>query len=286
MNDTNIEQIAVREIKVVNPRKRNRVAWLFIVTSIRSVGLKKPILVSRRASPDVEGHIFDLVCGQGRLEAFQEIGEETIPAVITDASQPDQYLMSLVENIARRPRSNSSLYQEVRSLCDRGYSPTTIAEKLGLHRSYINGMVHLVQHGEAKLIQEVEAERLPLSVAIQIANGDDGSVQRVLSEGYKSGEFRGAKLRAIRKLIDQRAKQQSTDSSGQQKALTGPALVKLYKQRIYEQQKLVAKAEQAKDRVLLIVSAMRTLIADEDFRTVLEAENLSDMPEQLHTRIH
>jgi ParB family chromosome partitioning protein len=67
--------------------------------------------------------------------------------------------------------------------------------------------------------------------------------------------------------------------------MTGTDLVKLYKQRVQEQQRLVAKADLAKERLLVIASAMRELFADEDFRTVLKAENLMDMPEQLTWRI-
>jgi ParB family chromosome partitioning protein len=205
MSDTDIEMIPVSRIRVANPRNRNKVVWLAIVASIRSVGLKKPILVSRRDSPDAEGNTFDLVCGQGRLEAFRELSEELIPAMITDASQPDQYLMSLVENIARRPPSNKSIYYEVRNLRERGYDSQTIAKKLGIDRTYVSGVVHLVKHGEPNLLKEVEAGKLPITVAIEISNGNDEGIQRALSDGYASGEFRGSKLKAIRRLIEQRS---------------------------------------------------------------------------------
>jgi ParB family chromosome partitioning protein len=286
MSEINVEMIPVDQIRIVNPHNRNQVIWLAIVASIRSVGLKKPILVSRRLSCDEVGHTFDLVCGQGRLEAFQELDEKFIPAIVTDAPEPDRHLMSLVENIARRPPSHKSIYFEVRSLRDRGYDSAAIGKKLGLERTYISGVVHLVEHGEANLIQDVEAGVLPISVAIEIANGNDDGVQRALSDGYASGEFRGPKLKAIRRLIKQRAGAREKDRRpSYQKPLTGAALVKLYKQRVQEQQKLVAKADHAKERLLVIASAMRDLFADEDFRTVLRAENLIDMPEQLRARI-
>ncbi len=66
--------------------------------------------------------------------------------------------------------------------------------------------------------------------------------------------------------------------------MTGAGLVKLYKQRVRDQQRLVARADQARDRLLVIVAAMRVLLADEDFRTLLRAESLSDMPEELQLR--
>ncbi len=54
--------------------------------------------------------------------------------------------MSLVENIARRPPSNRDILREVKSLRERAYSVGDIAKKLGMERSYISGIVHLVDH--------------------------------------------------------------------------------------------------------------------------------------------
>jgi ParB family chromosome partitioning protein len=41
------------------------------------------------------------------MEAFVELGEMFIPAIIIEAPEQDRQLMSLVENIARRPASDS-----------------------------------------------------------------------------------------------------------------------------------------------------------------------------------
>lgn len=286
MTEGIIELIPVDRIRIVNPRERNRIAWLAIVASIQAVGLKKPIRVAKRDEPDTDGNLFDLVCGQGRLEAFKELGEEYIPAIITIASKADQYLMSLIENIARRAPSNRALYFEIRSLLQRGYDTPTISSKLGLPRAYIASVVHLVEHGESKLIQEVEKGSLPVSVAVAIANGNDDGVQRALAEGYETGQFRGSKLKALRRLIQQRAGTVTTESTPQgDRHITGTALVKIYRDRIAEQQRLVARANNLREELLIIVSAMKQLFADEDFFTLLKAEGLLDLPEQLRQRI-
>ena len=107
MKEQPIELIPIAQIHIANPRPRSRGRWQMIVANIREVGLKKPITVVRRSEPDADGKLFDLVCGQGRIEAFLALGETTIPAVVTEASREDQFLMSLVENIARRPPSKS-----------------------------------------------------------------------------------------------------------------------------------------------------------------------------------
>jgi ParB family chromosome partitioning protein len=279
-----IEQIPVDQILVVNPRSRNRVKWLAIVASIKAVGLKRPISVSRREVPDGRGRLYDLVCGQGRLEAHIHLGQPTIDAAIVSASKADQQLMSLVENIARRPSSNKSIYFEVRSLRERGYDGPTIAKKLGIDRAYIHGIVRLVERGEATLIEQVESGTLPISVAVEIANGDDANVQKAMMEGYATGEIRGSKLLAIRKLIKEQKAKREGKTAQVEKPLTGAALANLYKQRVREQQRLVVKADQARERLLMIASVMRELLLDEDLITVLRAENLLDMPEQLAMR--
>ena len=285
MNEVPIEYIPVEKVRVINPRSRSKAVWKTIVGSIESVGLKKPITVSRRNEPDEEGRLFDLVCGQGRLEAFIELGEPLIPAIISDASEDDRHLMSLVENIARRPPSNKSIYFEVKRLRERGYSAVAIARKLALDRTYIHGIVRLVECGETKLTEAVEAGRLPVTVAMEIATGSNESVQRALSDGYEAGQIKGSQMRAIRKLMEHRSDQGTSVPLPTKKALTGPALARLYKQRVLEQQRLVHKADQAEERLLALVSAMRVLLQDEDLLTLLRAEGLLDFPEQLALRM-
>jgi len=192
MKEQLIEQIPIEQIHIANPRSRSRGKWQMIVANIREVGLKKPITVVRRKEPDGDGKQFDLVCGQGRIEAFVALGETTIPAVVTEASREDQFLMSLVENIARRPPSNRDIIREVRSLRERGYNVGDIAKKLGMERMYITGIVHLVEHQEIALIEAVEGGRLPISVAAQIASGKDAEV----SQAFRSicdGAIAGSK---------------------------------------------------------------------------------------------
>lgn len=286
MNDQEIVRIPISEIRVVNPRSRNKVRFEAIVTSIAAVGLKRPITVARR-DPARDGTSYDLVCGQGRLEAFIKLGEKSIPAVILAASLEDQYLMSLVENIARRPPSNLGLLHEVRALKDRGYTADEISQKLGLHRTYVFGVVRLIEHGEDSLVAAVEAERLPVTVAIEIAMGTTHSMQRALSEAYERGELRGARLKAARNLVAKRAaKQQETGRVPRLKReVTKDSLVRDYQQQVREQKALIRKAAMTRDRLLLMSSAMKSLLADELFVTLLHNEELADMPEQLAQRV-
>jgi len=99
-----------------------------IVSNIGNLGIKRPITVVRRKEP-VDGKIYDLICGQGRLEAFIALGQAEIPAIVQEASKEECLLMSLIENIARRHPSSIELLREITSLNSRGYTVTQIAKK-------------------------------------------------------------------------------------------------------------------------------------------------------------
>ena len=163
MTNTTIATILIAEIRIVNPRSRNRVTFHAIKTNIGSVGLKKPITVHQRALED-DGTRYDLVCGQGRLESVRDLGETMIPAIISNAPEDERYLMSLVENLARRASSTTDLLREVKRLNAQDDKPAAIAEKLGLDKTYIYGIINLLRHGEEDLIRRVEAGRLPLTL--------------------------------------------------------------------------------------------------------------------------
>jgi ParB family transcriptional regulator, chromosome partitioning protein len=111
-NPRDVVLISISEIVVLNPRARNKKVFSELVTSIAQLGLKKPITVSKRK----EGKGYNLVCGQGRMEAFAELGQETVPAIIIDSNPEDSLIMSLVENLARRQHSPLELIKEIGAL--------------------------------------------------------------------------------------------------------------------------------------------------------------------------
>ena len=95
-----IRLIPIELITVIDPRVRNKKIFKEIVSNIAELGLKRPITVSRRE--DEDGPRYALVCGQGRLEAYQALGQHEIPAIVVKADTEDCLVMSLVKNLARR----------------------------------------------------------------------------------------------------------------------------------------------------------------------------------------
>jgi ParB family chromosome partitioning protein len=138
--------------------------------------------VSRRATDAG----YDLVCGQGRLEAFIALGQNEILAIVIEASEEDCYVMSLVENLARRHPGTIELMREIGALKERGYSNAEIAAKIDFTADYIASICYLLEHGEERLLVAVERGVMPADIAMEIARAPDGDSQRALAEAYEN----------------------------------------------------------------------------------------------------
>ncbi len=178
---TEIQMVSVDAITVLNPRARNRHVFHELITSIAHLGLKKPITVSRRGTAPE----YNLVCGQGRLEAFIALGQSEIPAIVIEASEEDCYVMSLVENLARRHPGSLELMREIGALKERGYNNTEIAAKIDFTPDYIAAICYLLEHGEERLLAAVEQGVMPANIAMEIARAPDHDVQQALAEAYE-----------------------------------------------------------------------------------------------------
>lgn len=188
-----IEMIPIDQIAVVNPRVRGTIKFKQIVENIASLGLKKPITVTPRGSRDGSPQ-YDLVCGQGRLEAYRALGQSEVPAFVVKASKDEAMLMSLAENLARRVRSAPELMAGIATLKDQGYTHGEIAAKTGLSTTYVQGILRLLSKGEERLLRAVEMQQIPISIAVTIATSDDAALQRALADAYTENSLRGKDL--------------------------------------------------------------------------------------------
>ena len=237
-----VRNIPLDLIDVLNPRARSRRGFQDIVDSIAAVGLKRPITVAERTGPD--GMRYDLICGQGRLEAFRELGQATIPAVLVEASGEDCLVMSLVENIARRQHQALDLLHDIDGMRQRGHTEAAIARKTGLTLEYVKGVLKLLKGGET--LRGVEGGQIPVSVAVSIADSNDQSVQQVLHEAYERNLLRGQSLFAAKRLVEQRSRRGKHVKSveGRRKQpLSVDALVRTYQQDVDKKRLLVRDAD-------------------------------------------
>ncbi|MXP26928.1 ParB/RepB/Spo0J family partition protein [Altererythrobacter indicus] len=281
-----IRQVPIDLITVLNPRARNKRVFQELVDSIAALGLKKPITVSQRPGKNR----YDLVCGQGRLEAFIALGAAEIPAIIVEASEEDCFVMSLVENLARRQHSPLELVHGIGALAERGYSHAEIAEKVGFSADYVAAICVLLERGEEKLINAVERGTIPHSIAIEIARAKEGEVQNALAEAYEQNKLPGNQVLTIRQIIEQRkvSGKQIHRGSGKdlrKRSVSSESLIRSYQRETERQKLLIKRASLARSRLLFVTNAMRRLLADDHFVTLMRAEGLTTLPEPLADRI-
>lgn len=282
-----VELVPIDQITILNPRARNKKIFAELVASIKNLGLKKPITVSKR---EADGR-YDLVCGQGRMEAYITLGQTEIPAVVIEATEEDCFVMSLVENLARRQHSPLELLREIGALRDRGYSVGQIAAKTGFSDEYVSVICYLLEHGEGKLLTAVDRGEIPANIAVEISKATDQDMQRALAEAYESRALPGNQVVAIRRIIEQRktsgkgVSYNYRGSSKPKKRISADSLVRAYRKETQRQKVLIKRATLSQTRLLFVVNAMRRLLDDENFVTLLKAEEMMTLPKPLAERI-
>jgi ParB family transcriptional regulator, chromosome partitioning protein len=288
---TPVTDIPVQQIRVLNPRTRGRRQKQAMIDSIAAVGLKKPITVSHRTGSD-DLAMYDLVCGQGRLEAVQALGHDTIPAHIIDRAEDECLVMSLVENIARRNHSTLELLRDIQSLRTAGYSEGLVAEKVGLSVAYLENLMFLLDRGEERLITAVEGGKIPIAIAMQIARADGTEVQSALIDAYEEGTLKGHQLAVVRKLLDRRSRSGGKSlpvfngpGTPRPRELAPDQLRRLYMRESDRQRVLAKKIDVTHARLLFIVHALRQLMREDGFIGLLEQEGLTTLPRVLDQRI-
>lgn len=281
-----VEMIPIDCITIVNPRLRNKKGFKDIVDNIADIGLKRPITVTARQGPD--GPLYDLVCGQGRLEAFRQLGQTEVPALIVTADAQDCLVASLVENCARRQHQAVDLLQDIVGMRKRGHSDSDIAEKTGLTTYYVSSIAKLLEQGERRLVAAVEAGYLPISVALEICESDDQGVQAALHKAYEGKLLRGRSLIAARRLVEVRkrsGKSTNLEKRLRKQSMTPEALVKAFQEDTERKRMIIKKTEATRNRLIFVVEALGQLANDETFVALLEDEGLETMPKRLAERI-
>lgn len=288
MNDE-LQMIPIDRIRILNPRHRDRKKFEMIVESIKNVGLKKPIQVSLRFAEEAEGPGYDLVCGQGRLEAFRVLGYTEIPAIVVEIPKEERLLRSLIENMARRFPAASDLLREIERLKAQGYNNVQIGKKIGICDSMVGGFLALKKAGEERLLEAALSGKIPMTVAMEIAKTASPEEQRQLLKAYEQGQLNYVTIRKAKKLMDQRrifGKHRNRQSETSRKNPTSSeGLVSAYRRESQKQKLLIKKAKICDERLLFLVTAFMKLVADENFINLLRAEGLSTMPKHLSIKI-
>ncbi len=277
-------QIPIQEIKVLNSRNRDRHKFQENVHSIQEVGLLKPILVNER-NYQRDG-CYELICGQGRYEAYQSLGYEEIPAEVVSCTAEEAYLVSLVENIARVPPGTMWFAREVKRLKDSGFGYEQISKITGKSESYLHDYICLVEKGEERLIKGVEDGLFPITFAKQVARADSALMQNILMDAFDSGIVNSKNFPTVKKILDRRMnqgegfeKRDRVSPSVYQESYTVQQLKQDINKMTKEKESFVHEAEHKENRMLTLLYGLHTLWRDPRLIEMVKTENIGPMPE-------
>ncbi|MGH7991238.1 MAG: ParB/RepB/Spo0J family partition protein, partial [Limisphaerales bacterium] len=267
MNDE-VKMIPIERIRILNSRFRDPKKFAVIVQSIKNVGLKMPIQVSQRSVGENEATGYDLICGQGRLEAFVALGHKEIPAIVVEISKEELLIRSLVENIARRYPQPMDLIREIERLKVLGYSHHQIGKKVDVSVNLVGGLVSLKNAGEERLLEVALAGKIPIWVAVDISKTDTLETQRELLKAYENKEMDYSSIKYVKGLIVKRrliGKQRVSSEQGLKPKTSVESMVKAYRKESQRQKLMIKKARVCDARLSFIVTAFNKLLADENF---------------------
>ena len=264
-------------IKIVNPRSRNKFRHGEITESIDKSGLRKPITVRKINDKEYE---YALVCGQGRLEAINNLNEDMIPAFIIDIDDETAYLMSLIENMARvNPRAGEQ-FNRIKEMKAEGLTDKEISTVTGFSYGWISSITMLIDKAENKLIAAVESGKIPISLAVEIAKTDYQGAQELFVQAFEKGEIKHKDIIKIRAILDARNEGlKGFNGAGfgyskKKKELTTEDLTKLYQENIDSHKKIKKKALFVEENIILARQIIQDIMNDDGFAKLVKEENM------------
>ncbi len=264
-------------IKILNPRSRNKFRHGEITESIDKSGLRKPITVRKINDKEYE---YALVCGQGRLEAINNLNEDMIPAFIIDIDDETAYLMSLIENMARvNPRAGEQ-FNRIKEMKAEGLTDKEISTVTGFSYGWISSITMLIDKAENKLLAAVESGKIPISLAVEIAKTDYQGAQELFVQAFEKGEIKHKDIIKIRAILDARNEGLKGFNgvgfgySKKKKELTTEDLTKLYQENIDSHKKIKKKALFVEENIILARQIIQDIMNDDGFAKLVKEENM------------
>jgi ParB family transcriptional regulator, chromosome partitioning protein len=154
-----------------------------LAESIRQKGILQPLLVRRAGSG------YELIAGERRYRAAQQVGIEQVPVSVRDASDGEMLEMALIENIQRENLNPLEEARAYRRLADEFHlTQDQIAARVGKDRSTVANALRLLQ--------------LPAAIQADIARGvlSAGHARALLSAGADAAQIQLASEVVARRL--------------------------------------------------------------------------------------
>lgn len=288
MKEDAIIWVPIESIYILNPRFRDQNRFQELVNNIKHVGLKKPVTISLRESRKNDGKKYNLVCGQGRIEACTALGHEKVPARIVSVSTKEALLRSLIENIARRVPHVQEEMANIHYLKNKGYSVKEIAKKIGLSAGQVSRYCSFFKNGETRLLHAVLNGKITVEAATRITQSDNKDVRKVLQEAFEKKLIGRHELKVAQQIADDRfikGKKHRSIKPRRSTTLSTNELVHALKKGAKKKQSIVKKAQSCENQLLFIENSLKKLFAEPGFASIIASEKLHEIPSSLANRI-
>lgn len=201
-----VEEIPVDSITVFIERWREPIGFNELVESIRKHGLIVPVTVVRCA----EGG-FQLIKGQGRLEAHKRLKRPTIRAFVYQESEMDQYTKTVDWLVENRVRVKLPPVVKAR-LADidqqRGLTYDEIASRYGMSPATARQYARVARKASGRVLDLVEKKELDFVKAKVIAEGiDDKGTQEAVAQVVAEDGLDQRETRAAVRLAQKAARE-------------------------------------------------------------------------------
>ena len=220
-----VHQISLASVvpSTLQPRKDfGREALQELIDSIRQHGIIQPLIIRPATTgPSAGGQVgarFELIAGERRWRAAQEIGLATVPAIVRTASDLEVLELSLIENLQRADLNPIEEAQGYARLANEfGMRQEDIALKVGRSRAAVANAVrlldlhpqvqvwlaqNLLSVGHAKVLLALKApeEQLLAAETVLRRNATVRSTERLVARQLGIGRSRRRSRRAQAEL--------------------------------------------------------------------------------------
>jgi ParB/RepB/Spo0J family partition protein len=149
--------IPVDAIRPFIRRAREKEGFEQLKESMAEVGLKIPIQVRDMGRDDANGHRYQLICGEGRVLAAQQLGWEYIPALIIEAAPVDIAGRFLAENMIRKSQPWAQKGRMIKAEMARGKTLEQVAKEYHITPELATRYVRVIDKIAQGLEDEVSA---------------------------------------------------------------------------------------------------------------------------------
>lgn len=136
-----------------------------LADSIAKDGLLQPIVINQLNTPNNEGCMYEIISGERRWRAFNQLGYQEIPALIKNVDNSRLAVLALIENLQRE---NLNCMEESKAMhrlvSEFKLTHEEVANQIGKSRTYVTNLMRLQQLTDG-VQQMVEQKKIDMGHA-------------------------------------------------------------------------------------------------------------------------